>query len=214
MNSPKGVKTGVPERVSISCPTCGIRNDLPQITWYQSYMYVRVSEQTIQHYMWHRGIKFVNKVCMTTIEFPKSSLMFPWRISLLQYLWNQNRSSEQKIFIFHTYPSITYQLWNKNTICRVFWNILLKYGNVTIRKSVITLAIELCEKFTILIKLQMKVKIINPSWNICSVFNLRLLGINNINIIFGLCDHQNMPSVHVCLVHVLLEFRKVDFVHE
>ena len=29
MNSPKGVKPGVPVRVSISCPTCGTRNDLP-----------------------------------------------------------------------------------------------------------------------------------------------------------------------------------------
>ena len=32
MNSPKGVKSGVPERVSISCPTCGTRHDLQQIT--------------------------------------------------------------------------------------------------------------------------------------------------------------------------------------
>ena len=32
MNSPKGVKSGVPERVSISCiSTCGTRHDLPQI---------------------------------------------------------------------------------------------------------------------------------------------------------------------------------------
>ena len=28
MNSPKGVKAGVPEIVSISCPTCGTRHDL------------------------------------------------------------------------------------------------------------------------------------------------------------------------------------------
>ena len=28
MNSPKGVKSDVPERVSISCPTCGIRHEL------------------------------------------------------------------------------------------------------------------------------------------------------------------------------------------
>ena len=48
MNSPKGVKSGVPERVSISCPTRGTRHDLPQITVNQSY--VAVSEQTtIQH---------------------------------------------------------------------------------------------------------------------------------------------------------------------
>ena len=42
-----GEKSGVPERVSISCPTCVIRHDLPQITGNQSY--VTVSEQTIQH---------------------------------------------------------------------------------------------------------------------------------------------------------------------
>ena len=47
MNSPKGVKSGVPERVNISCPTCGTRHDLPIITGNQSY--VTVSEQTIQH---------------------------------------------------------------------------------------------------------------------------------------------------------------------
>ena len=30
MNSPNGVKSGVPERVSISCPTCCTRHDLLQ----------------------------------------------------------------------------------------------------------------------------------------------------------------------------------------
>ena len=29
MNSPKGVKSGVPARMSNSCPTCGTRHDLP-----------------------------------------------------------------------------------------------------------------------------------------------------------------------------------------
>ena len=47
MNSPKGVKSGVPERVSIYCPTCGTRHDLHKITGNQSY--VTVSEHTIQH---------------------------------------------------------------------------------------------------------------------------------------------------------------------
>ena len=32
MNFPKGVKSGVPERVSISYPTCGTRHDLSKIT--------------------------------------------------------------------------------------------------------------------------------------------------------------------------------------
>ena len=36
MNCPKRVKSGVPERVSISCPTCGTRHDLPQLTGNQS----------------------------------------------------------------------------------------------------------------------------------------------------------------------------------
>ena len=47
MNSPKGVKSCVPERVSISCPTCGTRHDLSQITG--NHLYDTVSEQTIQH---------------------------------------------------------------------------------------------------------------------------------------------------------------------
>ena len=61
MNSPKGVKSGVPEMVNISCPTCGTRHDVHQIT---------VSEQTIQH-MWHRGVQFVNKVLWRPYNFPK-----------------------------------------------------------------------------------------------------------------------------------------------
>ena len=70
MNSPKGVKSGAPEGVSISCPTCGTRHDLHKITGNQSH--VKVGEQTLQH-MWEGGgggayVKFVNKVCMMTIE--------------------------------------------------------------------------------------------------------------------------------------------------
>ena len=30
---PKGVKSGIPERVSISCPTCDTRHDLPPNNW-------------------------------------------------------------------------------------------------------------------------------------------------------------------------------------
>ena len=47
MNSPKGVKSGVPEEVSISCPTCGTRHDLIKTTGNQSY--VTVIEYIIQH---------------------------------------------------------------------------------------------------------------------------------------------------------------------
>ena len=76
MNSPKGVISGVPERVSISCSTCGTHHDLLKLTGNQSY--VTVGEQTFQHTcMGHRDVKFVNKARMTTIEFPKSSLKFP-----------------------------------------------------------------------------------------------------------------------------------------
>ena len=45
MNSEGGVKSGVPERVSISCPTWGTRHDLPKTTGNQSC--VTVGEQTI-----------------------------------------------------------------------------------------------------------------------------------------------------------------------
>ena len=41
MNSTKGVKSGVPERVSISCPTCGTRQDF-NIGYY-------VTRNTIHH---------------------------------------------------------------------------------------------------------------------------------------------------------------------
>ena len=52
MNSPKGVKSCVPERVGISFPTCGTRHDVPQLTGNQSY--VTANEQTIQHYVTQR----------------------------------------------------------------------------------------------------------------------------------------------------------------
>ena len=48
MNFLKGMKSSVPERaISISCPTCGTRHDLPQITGNQSY--VTAGEQIIQY---------------------------------------------------------------------------------------------------------------------------------------------------------------------
>ena len=40
INSPKGVKSGVPERVSISCPTCGTRDNLLKINGNRSYVTV------------------------------------------------------------------------------------------------------------------------------------------------------------------------------
>ena len=47
MNSSNGVKSGVPERVSISCPTCGTHHDLPKTTGHQSS--ATVGERTVQH---------------------------------------------------------------------------------------------------------------------------------------------------------------------
>ena len=44
MNSTKGVKSGVPERVNISCLTCGTRHDSHQLTGNQSY--VTIGKQT------------------------------------------------------------------------------------------------------------------------------------------------------------------------
>ena len=64
MNSPTGVKSGVPERVSISCSTCGTRHYLRKITGNQSC--ITVGEQTLNIYdtvVPNLG----NKVCMTTI---------------------------------------------------------------------------------------------------------------------------------------------------
>ena len=63
MNPPRRVKSCVPGRVSISCPTCGTSHD-SGITGNQSY--VTVGEQIIQHMLYlHVSVKFVNKVCMT-----------------------------------------------------------------------------------------------------------------------------------------------------
>ena len=45
MNSKKGVKSCVPDRVSISCPTCGTRHDLHEITI--AFQYSDVPVKTI-----------------------------------------------------------------------------------------------------------------------------------------------------------------------
>ena len=87
--------------------------------------HVTVSEQTLRH-MWHRCVKFVIKVCMTTITFPKRS--FAKKNIPLQLFWHRNISSEQKIVIFRTNQSITYQLWNK-TCAGDSGIFLLRYGN-------------------------------------------------------------------------------------
>ena len=72
MNSQRGVKSGVPERVSISCPTCGTRHDYrKKKNGNQSC--VTVGEQTVQNnYVTQKCQICKKKVCMTTIEFPKS----------------------------------------------------------------------------------------------------------------------------------------------
>ena len=71
---------------------------------------------------------------------------------------------KKKIFIFWTNPIITYQLWNKDTICRGFWTITTEVWKIDYREiKVITLVVESCEKFTILIKLRM-VQILTLLW--------------------------------------------------
>ena len=44
MNSAKGVKSGVPEQICISCPTIGTRHDLPQITGALGHVTVTITE--------------------------------------------------------------------------------------------------------------------------------------------------------------------------
>ena len=68
MNSPKEVKSDVPEIVNIFCSTCGTRHDPLNITRNQSY--VTVGEQTPQHTC-DTEVSFVKKVCMKTIAFLK-----------------------------------------------------------------------------------------------------------------------------------------------
>ena len=59
MNSPKGVKSCVPERVRISCPTC----DAVTVTIYKNTG--NRSYTTVGEHMWHRSITFVNKVSIS-----------------------------------------------------------------------------------------------------------------------------------------------------
>ena len=69
MNSQKGVKSGVPERVNISSITCGTCHDLLKTTGNQSC--VKVGEQTVQH------IRYVNSYT----EVPEQGLYDDHRIS-------------------------------------------------------------------------------------------------------------------------------------
>ena len=55
MKSATEVKSCVPERVSISCPTCGTRHDTKNTS------YVTVCEQTLQH-LRHRSVKCVKSI--------------------------------------------------------------------------------------------------------------------------------------------------------
>ena len=58
------MKSGIPERVGISCPTCGTRHDLSQITGNQPYVTVNkpfnICDTEVSN-LW-------TNVCMTTIE--------------------------------------------------------------------------------------------------------------------------------------------------
>ena len=93
MNSTKGVKSGVPKRVSISCLTCGTRHD-SRI----NISYASVGEQNLQHIRWHRSAKSVNKACMTTIKFPNQQVM-------MNDEWFSNTSD---------FPPCREQLWDKS----------------------------------------------------------------------------------------------------
>ena len=65
MNDLKRVKSCVPERVRISCPTCGTRHHLHKITG--NYSYVTVSEHTIQH---------MRHICVSVVLPSSSSDVF------------------------------------------------------------------------------------------------------------------------------------------
>ena len=52
-NSPKSVKSGVPEKLSISCPTCGTRHDLHQIIGNQLYRMSQLVNKPF-NIMWQR----------------------------------------------------------------------------------------------------------------------------------------------------------------
>ena len=55
---------------------------------------------------------------------------------LKKFLWLIPCTHLKPVFIFRTNSRLMYQLWNKNTVCRGFWNIsALKYGKLTIGKS-------------------------------------------------------------------------------
>ena len=122
MNSANGVKSYVLERVSISCPTCCTRHDLPKTTGKKLYV-------TVSEYMSGDHVGTMRELFDTVFA-------------------NVNITVTQGI--------LEYSTW--------VWKI--DYREI----KVITLIIELCERFTILIKLQMKVKIISPVWRIPSEY--------------------------------------------
>ena len=71
--------------------------------WHPSWFtksYICHRERTLQQ-MWYRSVKCVNK-SLYDDNIIYSSMMFPWIISLYQWLLSQHRSSEQIIFIFWT----------------------------------------------------------------------------------------------------------------
>ena len=115
MNSPKGIKSGVPERVNISYPTCGTCHNLPQITGNQSY--VTVSEQTIQH-MWHRGVKFVNNVYNNICSGYKHFTLIDEKTSIplsVRGAYIATTAPYLNIWCLQYFPLIQRRQWNHHT---------------------------------------------------------------------------------------------------
>ena len=142
---------------SISCPTCGTRHDLRQITENQSY--VTVSEQ----HMWLRGVKFV---WTRSVGRPYNFRKVVWRFREEYPCFNNFETRiyplNRKSSYFEQTRAYRMNCETKTPFAGDSGILLRKYGKLTKWK--------LCEKFTILIKLQM-VKIISPFWSICSLWS-------------------------------------------
>ena len=118
MNSPKGMKSG------ISCPTCGTRHDLHQITGNQSY--VTVSEQTIQH-MWRRRVKSLCHQIYMWKSYSKGDRVSS--CSCVYFIYKSIRTTTVSVKAYNSAlkKKSIYVFWSNMWLWKVLYTIIVNY---------------------------------------------------------------------------------------
>ena len=190
MNLPKGVKSGVPERVSISCSTCGTIHESHNIFGNQAC--IIFSEQTRQH-MWHKY-----KICSQGLQWRQyNSLKVFW----YNYIYVQN-IIDSIILKPEDFSYFDHVNCEQHYMQGIPEYVLLKYGKC--REISHHICHRVVSNVYILIKPQTKVNIISPFWNIWRVFNIKHRWIYNLNIIIEFWAITELQQTINTLSYIIL----------